>query len=401
MQLSGSGTPDRAGLDRTIALLGELVAMRTESRSSNRVLIEMIADHLRAFGAEVSIIDGDIDGHPGRANLLATIGPRCAGGLLLSGHTDVVAAGEGWATAPYELTALDETYVGRGTADMKGFIACVVATVEALDTAALTRPLHIALSFDEEVGCVGVRSLLHQLADGEPHHEVRPDLVVIGEPTMMRPRHAHLGKVAYRVSFAARAGHSSLSPFLPTAIGSAARVIAALEEVAAPYRATAIRDASGEASADVSVNVGTIHGGTALNVLAEHCEITFELRHTTAFDPDLLLAPVRESIEQERLVLAEVGGGVEVEEITRYPALMTDRSAAVVGTIERIADRGTTVAVGFGTEGGLFAAAIDTPVLICGPGDIGVAHRPDEHVSIEQLQACLNFLPRVIEALCT
>ncbi|MCU1397767.1 MAG: argE [Acidimicrobiales bacterium] len=389
-----------ARVDRALELLAELVAMPTESRTSNRELIEWVADHLRTFGAAVAIIDGD----PGRANLLATAGPDGPGGLLLSGHTDVVAAGDGWATPAYALTEVDldagRSVAGRGTADMKGFIACVLATIEVIDASALVRPVHIALSYDEEVGCVGVRSLLDQLADGERHRTVRPDLVMIGEPTLMRPRHAHLGKVAYRLAFTAQAAHSSLSPFLPSAIGATSRVIAALESVARPHRATAIRDASGEPSADVSVNVGTIHGGTALNVLAKRCEMTFELRHTTAFDPDGLLAPVWAAVDEERLALVDVGGGIVIEEITRYPALMTDRSAAVVAVVERLADRGQSVPVGFGTEGGLFAAAIDAPVVICGPGDIGVAHRPDEHVSIEQLQACLTFLPRLIDALC-
>ncbi|MCU1395914.1 MAG: argE [Ilumatobacteraceae bacterium] len=396
-----------AGITRVRALLADLVAMPTESRSSNLALIDWAADHLHTFGAQVSIIAGQA----GRANLLATVGPTGRGGILLSGHTDVVPAGDGWATPPYELTATSgsgaagtgtgDVLRGRGTADMKGFIACVLATVEALDPATLTRPVHVALSYDEEIGCVGVRGLLHELGGGASRGDVRPDLVVIGEPTMMRPRHAHLGKVAFRIACTARAGHSSLSPFLPSAIGSAVHLITTLESVAEPHRSSATRDATGEASADVTVNVGTVHGGTALNVLAEQCEITFELRHTTAFDPDELLAPVWAAIDREREALEAVGGGIDVEEITRYPALLTDRADAMVRLVERVADRGPTVPLGFGTEGGLFAAAVDAPVVICGPGDIAVAHRPDEHVSIEQLEACLDFLAPLIAGVCT
>ena len=382
--------------ERALALLGDLVAMPTESRTSNRALIDWVGDRLQAYGASVSVIEG----HPGRANLLATLGPSGPGGLLLSGHTDVVAAGEGWTTPAYELTRTDVGWMGRGSADMKGFIACVLATIEELDVDELTRPLHIALSYDEEIGCVGVHGLLRQLADGAAHHDVRPDLVLIGEPTMMRPRHAHLGKLAHRLAFNARAGHSSLSPFEPTAIGAAVEVIAALESVAAPHRAAATRDAAGEPSADVTVNIGTIHGGTALNVLSEHCEITFEIRHTTAFDPDDLLVPVWAAVARVEAELTAVGGGVEREEISRYPALSTDRSHPLVRMVERIADRGSTVAVGFGTEGGLFAAAVDAPVVICGPGDIAVAHRPGEHVSTAQLDACLGFLPTLVSAVC-
>ena len=381
---------------RVLQHLAHLVAMPTESGTPNRGLIEWAADHLDAFGASTAIIDGPA----GRANLLATLGPSVPGGLLLSGHTDVVAAGTGWATEPYTVTINGRSVAGRGTTDMKGFIACVLVAVEDTDRSALLAPVHIALSYDEEVGCVGVRSLLARLAEHAANSAVRPDLIVIGEPTMMRPRHAHLGKIAYRLVFTAQAGHSSLSPFLPSAISSAAHVIAALETVAEPHLRTATRDATGEANAHVTVNVGSINGGTALNVLAERCEIAFELRHTTEFDPDALLAPLWSVVDGEHELLGQVGGGVEIEEITRYPALATNTDNPWVRLVERTADRGPSVPIGYGTEGGLFAAALDAPVVICGPGDIAVAHRPDEYVSTDQLQACLSFLTGLIEHIC-
>jgi acetylornithine deacetylase len=383
------GTAGDDLIDRTIDLLTHLVAFPTESRTPNRGLIDWIADHLSTFGATVAVIDGAVSGHDGRANLLARFGPNRAGGLVLSGHTDVVPAGDGWASPPYAVIPSGDALVGRGTADMKGFIAAVLATVEVLDVGALTRPLHIALSYDEEVGCIGVRSLLHELADAGMHGNVQPDLVVIGEPTMMRPCHAHLGKLAYRLAFTGRAGHSSTSPTEPSCISAAVRVIAALEAQAARLPAT-----------EVTANVGTIHGGTALNVLAEHCEITFEVRHSVRFDPAVVLAPVWAAVETEHARLVAVGGGVERAELSRYPALSTDTADPWVRVVERAADRGPTTTVGYGTEGGLFAEATAAPVVICGPGDIGVAHRPDEHVSLEQLRACLTFLPRLVDEVC-
>ncbi len=383
--------------ERVLELLGHMVAMPTESTTPNRTLIDWAADHLQAFGATTSIIGGP----EGRANLLASIGPSGPGGLLLSGHTDVVPAGTGWASDPYSLSIVGEHLVGRGTADMKGFIACVLAAVETLDPTRLSAPLHIALSYDEEIGCVGVRGLLQHLVDNRFDEHLRPDLVLIGEPTMMRPRHAHLGKLAYSVSFTAQAGHSSLSPFLPNAISSAARVIASLEAIAAAHRHSAYRDDTGEANAEVTVNVGTITGGTALNVLAARCDITFEMRHSASLDPDSLLAPLWIAIEEERATLASVGGGVEITEITRYPALATDASSPWVRMVERAADRGVSTPLGFGTEGGLFAVALDVPVVICGPGDIGVAHKPDEYVALDQLRACLAFVSRIITDVCT
>jgi acetylornithine deacetylase len=283
---------------------------------------------------------------------------------------------------------------------MKGFIACVLCAVEDLDRASLARPIHIALSYDEEVGCIGVRGLLETVALAQSNDRVRPHLVLIGEPTMMRPRHAHLGKVAYRIDFTAAAAHSSLSPFLPSAITSAVRVVNAVQEVADLYRQSATRDESGEGNSAVTVNVGSIRGGGALNVLAEHCELTFELRHDRAHDPDELLAAVHDAIARETDTLRACGGGVEVVEIARYPALATDSQNPWVRVVERAADRGASTPLGFGTEGGLFAEALQTTVMVCGPGDIGVAHKADEYVSVEQLRACMSFLARLIDDVC-
>lgn len=369
--------------ERVLPLLTELVGFATESRTPNSALIDSVGDRLGAYGARVRVVDGP----EGRANLLASFGPDAPGGLLLSGHTDVVPAGDGWETPPYVVTAADDDALyGRGTADMKGFIACVLAVVPELDVASLTAPLHVALSYDEEVGCIGVRDLLAVV--GVDDH-VRPALIVIGEPTMMQPSHAHAGKVAYRLALTGKAGHSSLSASMPSTISAAARIVTALEDVAARHRDS------------VTVNVGTINGGTALNVIAESCELTFELRHPTAVDPDAVLAPVHAAIEAERATLSAVGGGVDVAEITRYPALSTDTQHPLVRLVERLADRGASTPIGYGTEGGLFAATLDAPVVICGPGDIAVAHRPGEHVSLEQLGACTRFVTQLIAAVCT
>jgi acetylornithine deacetylase len=342
-------------------------------------LIDLVAGRLAASGARVDIVPGD----EGRANLFATFGPAVAGGLLVSGHTDVVPAGTGWATPAYELTRRGDALHGRGSADMKGFIAALLCVLTPAAVDDLAAPLHVALSYDEEVGCVGVRGLLSRLAE---RADVRPALVLIGEPTMMRPRHAHQGKVAFDLTFTSRAGHSSRSHSLPSAIASAARVVVALDEM---------RD-----DPDVTVNCGVVHGGTALNVIAERCELTFELRHSTAADPDALLRPIWATIDGERRRLAEVGGGVEVVETVRYPAMATDPSDAMLALVERLADAGPAVPLGFGAEGGLFARALGAPVVVCGPGDIDVAHRADEHVPVDQLRRCTELLSSVIDALC-
>jgi len=381
--------------ERLLRALDHLVSLPTESRTPNRELIDWVADVLDTFGCRVAIIDGP----EGRADLLASLGPPCEGGVLLSGHTDVVPAGQGWASDPYSLTAVADTLVGRGTADMKGFIACALNVIEDTDRARLTRPIHVALSYDEEVGCVGVRDLLEHVRHRSAS-VIAPDLVLIGEPTMMRPSHAHAGKLAYRLDVSARAAHSSLSPYMPSAIVAAVHVVNALESIGAPFQREDVQQKQGADVAPISVNVGSMHGGTALNVLAERCEVSFELRHDASVDPDAALAPLWAVVAEERRRLAAVGGGVEQIELTRYPALATDRDDRMVRLVERAADRGRSVPIGYGTEGGLFAEAMAAPVLICGPGDIAVAHRPDEFVTIDQLQSCVRFLARIVEELC-
>lgn len=370
----------------TVELLRSLVAFATESRSPNRHLLTFAVEHAEPSGGRAQWIDGP----EGRANLVLSFGPDRPGGLLLAAHTDVVPAGPGWATAPYELATIEDRLYGRGTADMKGFLA---ATLHVLgETDGWSAPLHLALSFDEEVGCAGMPSMLQHL-NSVPN--VRPDLVVVGEPTMMIPRHRHLGKLAYELTLHGTAGHSSRSPDVPSTITSAARITLALDHLQ-----TSNRPLDPNASHEITVNVGTIAGGTALNVIAERCTLSFELRHAPERNPDQALAPVRAVIEQERHVLAAIGGRIDMTEVTRYPGLATDTEHPLVKMVERIADGGPCQAIGYGTEGGLYAGSLGVPVVICGPGDIAVAHRPDEYVSFEQLDRCERFVRSLIEHFC-
>ena len=375
---------DEAGV-ALAQLLSELVAFPTESTTSNLGLIQWVADHVESNGGRSTVLAGS----EGRANLLASFGPVAPGGVMLSGHTDVVPAGTGWATDPYSMTKVGDALYGRGTADMKGFIAAVIRVTERFRGVDLARPLHLALSFDEEIGCIGVRDALDVIARSD---DIRPDVVVIGEPTMMRPRHSHMGKLAYEILCRAAAAHSSMSHDRPSAIASAARLIHALDELQLRHRPL------GEP--EVTFNCGTIAGGGALNVIADRCTFTFETRFTVDHDPDALLRNFWDAVEVERAALAAAGGSVQATEITRYPALRTDYDDPWLRVIERIADAGPATSIGFGTEGGLFAAALDASVVICGPGDIAVAHRPDEYVSVEQLLRCERFLTGLVQQVC-
>ncbi len=372
-----------------IDALRQLVAFPTVSRTSNMALQEWLGEQLEACGARVHVVPGVGEG---RANLVASIGPAVPGGVMLSAHTDVVPPGEGWRTDPFVLTAIDQRVHGRGTADMKGFLAAVLVVLRSIDPAGLRAPVHVLASYDEEVGCQGVRDVLPRVA-ADPL--LRPELVVIGEPTMMRPRHSHLGKQMHRVVVRAAEAHSSRAATAPSAIAAAAELVQVLSSIQTGCPVAA----PGEAPV-YTVNCGTIRGGTAANVIAAECEVVFEVRHDTEHDPALVLAPFFVAVEAVDRRLQAVGGGVDCHLITSYPAMATDTTLPAFAQAVRLADTGASVALDFGTEGGLLADVIAAPVMICGPGDIGDAHRPDESVSVEQLDRCAQFVRQLIEHFC-
>ncbi len=370
-----------APTDSLVDLLADLVAFPTESRTSNLELIDLYADRAAAAGAVVTVVHGEA----GRANLHLRFGPDAPGGVLLSGHTDVVPAGSGWATDPYELTEVDGQLRARGSADMKGFLATALVLMEATDLDALRAPVHLGLSYDEEVGCVGVHGLLDALAeDGS----CVPDVVVVGEPTSMRLCNAHAGKVGHRLEVVAAAGHSSRAGIQPSAIHEAAALAVRIHGLNDPSRG-------------ISANVGTLHGGVAVNVLAPTCTMEFEVRHTADTDPDAVLADVLAEVAAIDARLAAVGGHATSSAYIRYPALDTDPALAPVVALGNLVGRGGPGPVGFGTEAGLYADRLGVPAVILGPGDIADAHCPDEFVDPAQLDRCSDVLRRTVERFCT
>jgi acetylornithine deacetylase len=375
-------------IDTTVASLRTLVGFATESRRSNLDLIGWYADRAVKAGGSARMISG---GDDGRANLLVRFGPNAPGGLFLSGHTDVVPAGEGWSSDPYAIDDRDGRLYGRGAADMKGFLAAAIDALAGVPVRDLTAPVYLGLSYDEEIGCRGVRSLLDHL---RVDASIAPDVVLIGEPTEMRVANSHAGKRAYDVHLRAAAGHSSRANVEPNAVLAAAQLAVEVDAVQRRRRASAPY---------VSTNIGRISGGLAVNVLAPVADISFEIRHGAGLDADALLAPVWERSREIGQRLAAVGGGVEVVETISYPALHTDcgaGAAAAVGAICALAGTSEPAAIDFGTEGGLYADAIPAPVLICGPGSIRDAHRPDEFVTIEQLARCRSTLERAVTEIC-
>lgn len=372
--------------DRVTALLAELVAMPTVSEAPNEALVEALCRHFESLGGSCRLERGAA----GRSNLIARLGPARPGGVMLCAHTDVVPAGDGWSTPPFEMVRIGERLHGRGTADMKGFIATVIAALESVDPATLAAPVHFVGTYDEEIGCKGVRDVLPVLA-AEP--SIRPALAVVGEPTMMRPRHSHLGKLGVQLTVRAAEAHSSRAATSPSAISYAASFVGVLDRIQATCPA-------GHGAPPFVVNCGTIRGGTQTNVIAGECHLAFEVRFDTEHDPEELLRPLHEAIAAAVPVLRTVGGGVEWQEVTRYPAMRTDAASPAFKAAERIADSGASIDLGYGTEGGLFSETLGVPVMICGPGDIADAHRPDEFVTVDQLDRSLRFIGGVVDHFC-
>ncbi|GFM82371.1 acetylornithine deacetylase [Pseudomonas cichorii] len=380
---------------RALEILKRLIAFDTVSSEPNMALIEYVRDLLASKGIE-SLIVKDETGK--KANLFASTGPRDQPGVLLSGHTDVVpAAGQAWTMPPFEATVRDGRIYGRGTCDMKGFIALAIdAMLDAADMT-LTRPLQLALSHDEEIGCVGVRRLLDVLHLAP----LRPFLCVVGEPTMMQFAIGHKGKSSYRTFCRGQEAHSSLAPRAVNAIHLASDFIAELRKSQALIEQQGSRD-DGYDIPYSTVHIGRIDGGKALNIVPNLCTLEFEYRNLPGDDPDLLLAQLRERAEvlvREARQLSGVAD-IEIEIMNEYPALETHPSVEAVRLLHAFAEPGTQhIKVSYGTEGGLFAGRLNVPVVVCGPGSIEQAHKPDEFIDVSQMTAGERFLQSLLGSL--
>lgn len=376
----------------TTAILARLVAEPTISRSSNLALLDYAESLLRPVGARIERF-----AHPdgSRANLWASIGPEGAGGVVLSGHTDVVPVeGQNWTGDPFTLAERDGRYYGRGTADMKGFVASALHAALHAAARPLKTPLHLALSYDEEIGCLGVRGMIDALST----RAERPALCIVGEPTGMRIATGHKGKLAVRACCHGQEGHSALAPNALNALHLGAAFIAKLqvrqEELAV----------SGPRDTDYDIPYSTIHagmmrGGTALNIVPNLCEIDFEIRNIAEDDPHAILSGIEADAEtiatpyRNRFPQARI----EIEEVSGYPGLNAAPNAAVVRLLRRILAHGEpTLKVAFGTEGGLFDQHLGMSTAVCGPGFMDQGHKPDEFVSVEQLALCDDMLARLI-----
>jgi acetylornithine deacetylase len=376
---------------RALEILDRLIAFPTVSRDSNLDLIAYARDLLSEIGAAVRIVHS-ADG--AKANLHAVLGPAEARGILLSGHTDVVPAdGDGWTSDPFRLAIRGDRLFGRGTADMKGFIACVLAVAEEAAALRLVRPLQMAFSYDEEIGCVGVRRLLDVLA-GTAN---LPTMCIVGEPTFLETVVAHKGKTAGRVICRGKECHSSHAPEGMNAIHLAAEMVDVFRAMQDRIVAAGRNDPD-YAIPFTTVHVGLIRGGSALNVVPRECTLDFEIRNLPADDPAVLLDDLfNEAASLTRRVEQDYPGtGVSLEIVNAYPGLETDRGEEVVRLAGRLTGASGLRKIAFGTEGGLFHERLGIPTVVCGPGDIRDAHKPDEFVSRDQLDQCTTMLRRLV-----
>lgn len=375
----------------SVELLEKLIAFPTVSRASNLELIDFVAKLLEARGIKHTVVASE-DGR--KANLFASVGPEAAPGILLSGHTDVVPVdGQNWTVDPFSMTERDGRLYGRGAADMKGFVACAVSACLEASQRDLKAPLQLALSYDEEVGCVGVRRLLPLLKTA-PN---RPLLCVVGEPTEMHVATGHKGKIAARAVCRGREGHSAFAPLALNAIHLGCDFVSSLREEQQRLRLDGVRDDDYDVPY-TTIHAGMFNAGVALNIVPSSCNVDFEIRYVGSDDPEQIIARLRR--EADRIASESIRIAPEAEiaiDITNeYPGLDTPPGSPAVAFVKSLIGANDTIKVAFGTEGGLFAREVGVPTVICGPGSMAQGHKPDEYVSLDQLRRCDEMLARLV-----
>lgn len=380
----------------TRALIERLIGFDTTSRDSNLGLIEWARDYLRDLGIASRLTYDDAGK---KANLFATIQKGDSPGIVLSGHSDVVPVdGQDWASDPFKATLRGDRLYGRGACDMKSYIGVVLAMAPRFAAADLKAPIHIALSYDEEVGCIGARRLLEDLA----RNGIRPAGAIIGEPTGMQPVIAHKGKRSYKCCVRGKEAHSALTPHGVNAIEYAARIITYIRHMAERMRACEPRDYGFDVPF-TTLQTGVIAGGTASNIVPRDCVFQFEFRYLPGADPDAIEREIRDYAE--RVLLPEMrrtdpATGIDIETRSDNPGLSMGEQDEITALARALSRRDSTAKVAYLTEGGLFQKA-GIPAIICGPGSIEQAHKPDEFVTLEQIALCESFMERFLEQMCS
>ncbi len=377
---------------RALSILETLVAFDTTSRLSNLALIQWVEAYLAGLGVATRRVP-NADG--GKSNLIATIGPALEGGVVLSGHTDVVPVdGQPWTSDPFRLTERGGRLYGRGTCDMKGFLALALAAAPELAAGPLTRPVHLAFSYDEEVGCLGAPDMIAVIARDLP----RPALVVVGEPSDMVAVNGHKGIVTYRVTVNGREAHSSQPHRGVSAVMEAVPLMGRLLDLGAQLDLAA-DPASPFMPRGATVTVNQVAGGTAPNIMARECQFLFDLRYLPGQSPDAILEEVFQAVGEldAALKARSPEAGARIEQRSAAPPLAPEANGAAEAFARRLAgDNGPARVVAYVAESGQFQAA-GFSTVICGPGSIDQAHQPDEYLERVQLERGAEFMARLID----
>jgi acetylornithine deacetylase len=387
MAMPGTALPPRD-------LIAKLIAFDTTSRDSNLALIDFVRDYLESWGIRSELY---FDADKRKADLYATIGPDDRGGLMLSGHTDTVPVdGQAWDSDPFKVTPRDGKLYARGSSDMKSFIAIGLAQVPALAGMKLKTPLHFALSYDEEVGCIGVRDLIADVS----RRPLKPLACIVGEPTLMTPVIAHKGKLTMRCEVHGHETHSALTHEGVNAVEVASEIVTYLRAMARKKRDDGPYD-SDFVPKYTTIHVGTIRGGTAVNIVPRDCAFDFEVRAIGADDPHDVLHAVEhfaktKLLPEMRAVSADAA--IHFHVLNDTPGLSLAPDATIVKLAQALSGANDTDKVSYTAEAGLFQAA-DIPSVLCGPGSIEQAHKPNEFVALDQLARCETFMQRLLEHL--
>lgn len=391
-------------MSSTETILDHLIAFPTVSRDSNLGLIRYVEGYLGDQGVDSTLTYND---EKSKANLYAVFGAdssvsktankteRNSGGVMLSGHTDVVPTdGQHWTVDPFKMSAKNNRLYGRGTTDMKGFIASVLAMVPRALERKLNTPIHLAFSYDEEIGCVGVRRMIDML-ESAPN---TPDFCIVGEPTLLEVAIAHKGKTGAICRCRGVEAHSALATQGLNAIYLATEMISDIREI----QDAVIKDSRHDNQFGVpytTLHVGTIHGGTALNIIPNHCEFKFEIRNLKSDDPLEIMDRIKQRADgiANKYQKNFPEANVDIEIFNEYPALDIAPEEKIVQYVQSLVGNNKPIKIDFGTEGGLFQNQLHVPTVVCGPGSMDQGHKPDEYIDQSELERCDKFLGRLLD----
>jgi len=381
---------------KVLELIEKLISFDTTSRESNLKLIEFVSDYLGDLGVESILVPND---EGTKANLFATVGDPGTPGIMLSGHTDVVPVdGQSWETAPFTVTEKSGRLYGRGTSDMKSFIAIALAKLPEFMDRGLKMPVHLAFSYDEEVGCIGVRRLIDKITA----FPIKPAMCIVGEPTNMEVVVGHKGKRSYIARIRGLEAHSSLAPEGVNAVEYGAELITHMRGMARRISVSGPHDPLYDIT-HTTVHTGIVSGGTALNIVPKDCRIDFEFRYVGDEEPDSIEREIydyaKKVLEPEMKAIS-ADTGIDIECVNDMPGLDIGADEEVVTFVKALAGRNDHAKVAFGTEAGLFEKRGGIPAVVCGPGAIAQAHKPNEYIEISQIEECEVFFSRLMDRVC-